>query len=95
MYGNEFDIGMMNQPRMHKPGKQEIINWFREFTQASEMDLVEDAFDTYARHVCLGGESVQLLPKMVYNLQTPEGYISLEYYRCNLCGKVILNKNFM
>lgn len=91
MYSND----MVNQPRVHRPGKQEIINWFRDFMQAQEMDLVDDSYDQYARHVCLGGESVQLLPKMVYNLQVPDGIIPLEYYRCNLCGKVILNRNFM
>lgn len=85
--------GKMRKPR--KPGKQEIINWFKQYTGAPELDLVDDSFDNVARHVCLGGEKVELLQKQVFNFQWEGGYIPLEYYQCPKCGKVILNRNFM
>ena len=75
--------------------KQGVINWFKDFTKAPEMVLVEDSFSEYARHVCICQTAIQLLPHRFYNLQTDEGVLQLEYYQCNLCGKVMLNRNFM
>lgn len=76
-------------------GKQEIINWFKEFMGAPELDLVDDSSDEYARHVCLGGTKIHLIPKFNYTLQTPKGNILIEYYQCQICRKIIMNRNFM
>ena len=75
--------------------KQEIINWFKEFMKAPELVLVEESNDNYARHICLGGNKVHLIPKLYYNFQTTNGRILIEYYQCQVCGKIIMNKNFM
>lgn len=75
--------------------KQEIINWFKNFRGAREIDLVDESFDNYARHICLGGTKIYLLPKQNYRLQTPRGLVLIEFYQCQSCGKLILNKNFM
>lgn len=75
--------------------KQEIINWFRDFMRAPEVDLVDDTSEAYSRHVCSKVNKVFLIPKYVYNLQTPKGVVVIEYYQCQLCGKIIMNRNFM
>ena len=75
--------------------KQEIINWFRDCMGAPEIDLVDDTSDTYARHVCANGGKVYLLPKQPFRLERPEGVILIEYYQCQVCGKIIMNRNFM
>ncbi len=75
--------------------KQEIINWFKEFMGAPEIDLVDESSDEFARHVCANSTKVYLIPKFQYNLQTPKGVILIEYYQCQVCGKIIMNRNFM
>lgn len=75
--------------------KLEIINWFKNFTGATELYLIDDSSDMCARHVCLRGNRVLLIPKFHYRLNTPKGVVTLEYYQCNECGKVILNRNFI
>lgn len=75
--------------------KQEVINWFKDFMRAPEVDLVDDTTEQYARHVCANGKKVFLLPKLVYSLQTPKGMVLIEYYQCQVCGKIIMNRNFM
>lgn len=97
MFEDEFYNNIVyNQHRsIRRPGKQEIINWFKSYMGASELDLVDESFDQCARHVCMGGNRIELLPKQTYNLEYDGGIIVLEYYRCNLCGKVMLNRNFM
>lgn len=75
--------------------KQEVINWFKEFKGALELDLVDDSTDEYARHVCLGGTKIYLLPRFNYILQTPKGVVTIEYYQCQVCGKIIMNRNFI
>lgn len=76
-------------------GKQKIINWFKDYMGNPEVDFVDDAYLSHTRHVCIRGNSIELLPKQVYNLSIEEGVIPIEYYRCNLCGKLIINRNFM
>lgn len=75
--------------------KQSIINWFKDFTGAPEIDLVDESYDDFAKHVCLGGTKVYLIPKFAYNLPLERGIITIEYYQCQVCGKVIMNRNFM
>ena len=75
--------------------KQQVINWFKEFTRAPELELVDSSMDNYARHICNGGINVYLIPKLHYTLNTQSGAILIEYYQCQACGKVIMNKNFM
>lgn len=77
------------------PSKSEVINWFKNLMGARELDLVDSTFDQYARHVCLGGNRVEILYKKVYVAQLPKGEVPLEYYQCPKCGKIILNRNFM
>lgn len=78
-----------------KVRKQEVLNWFKQTMGAPELDLVDETYDSYARHVCMGGTKIFLLPKQVYVLKTDEGDIPIEYYQCMQCGKLIVNRNFM
>lgn len=88
--------GQHNSQIVHKPSKQEIINWFKNSVGCSELDMVDVCDEEYARHICMGGRSIELLPRQYFNAPMPDGgVVVLEYYRCNLCGKVILNRNFM
>lgn len=77
--------------------KGEIINWFKDYTGATEVALVDETFDSVARHVCCNSDNpkIWLLPKKVYPLLTVRGVINLEYYQCQVCGKLILGKNFL
>lgn len=75
--------------------KQYIINWFKEFMRAPELELVDESFDIHARHICTNGNQIYLIPKQVYHLYTPKGIIAIEYYRCQVCGKILMNRNFM
>lgn len=75
--------------------KQDIINWFRDSKGAMELDLVDDTSDAFARHVCVGGDKVFLIPKQQSSIATPRGNITIEYYQCEVCGKIIMNRNFI
>lgn len=82
--------------RYRRPSRREIMNWFQSYMGAREMDLVDEADCEVARHVCAGGNNIELLPRQTYNLTLEDGsVVVLEYYQCNLCGKLILDKNFI
>ena len=87
------EIGRYSVAR--KPSKQSVMNWFRQYTGATEIDMVDDSYSGVARHICLGGTSVELLPKQTCLFEWEGGDIPIEYYQCTKCGKVILNRNFM
>lgn len=69
-----------------------FLNWFRGYVGASCMELVDGDSSAYARHICLGGRRVFLLPLCVY--RGSEG-VYLEYYMCSVCGKVIVDRRFL
>lgn len=96
MYGDADMVGGFNRSKFRKPGKREIIEWFKNYVGASELVLVDDMNSNVTRHVCIGGNSVDVLQKLVYNLPFPDGsYVVLEYFQCPKCRKVILDRNFM
>lgn len=75
--------------------KQELLSWFKAQFGNPEVDMVEDASDMYARHICLGGNNIELLQKQTFVFNTEEGQIPMDYYHCPKCGKLIINKNFI
>ena len=94
---NSYGVnGYNGMNHIKRPGKREIINWFQREVGASEMDYVDEASEPLARHVCAKVRRIELLPKRVFNFQFEDGgIIPIEYYQCNICGKLILDKNFM
>lgn len=84
-------------PRVNTPrvSKREILTVFQQQKGSQELELVDDAGADYARHVCQNGNKVYLLPKKVCPFQTPQGVINIIYYRCEVCGKLIVDNNFM
>ena len=97
--GNPYQQVPQNVPTNHnrrRPGKREVIEYFKNMMKAPDIDLVDDSYDAVARHVCLGGTAVELLPKNVYRMDLGNGeVVPMEYYQCPKCGKIILNRNFM
>lgn len=87
--------GFNGYNRVPRMSKRDILNIFQQQMNAPEMELVEDCQDDYARHICNNGKIIQLLPKSVCPFQTPQGIINITYYRCNICGKLLVDKNFM
>ena len=75
--------------------KREVINYIQGSLNATEVDLVDDNFEDCARHVCLNGRQIKLIPRRTFTVNTPEGQIPVETYQCLDCGKLIINKNFM
>lgn len=75
--------------------RREVLEVFLYNLGYPEYDMVDGSQEAYARHVCFGGNSIQVLPKETFSLTTMEGMIYIDYYRCPVCGKVIIDKNFM
>lgn len=74
--------------------RKDILDFIQMSTNCSDLVLVEDFDSTIARHICLGGKKIQLLPKQVYNLITNEGYtVNINYFFCPMCRKCIVDKN--
>lgn len=95
MMYDEFGNPIPNENRQVRISKREILNILQQQMGANEMDLVDSASDEYARHVCLGGNKVYLLPRRVIPFNTPEGVINITLYRCEVCGKIIVDRNFI
>lgn len=94
-FGSQDPMQMGYGHRVRRPSKQEIIGWFKNYMGCEELDLVDDTYDQFAKHVCFGGGKIELLPKQVFNFQMPDGVVPLEYYICPKCRKIILNRNFI
>lgn len=74
--------------------KRQVIDFFRGSIPHSSLILADDSIEDYAKHVCLSSRRIYVLPRREFPIQTPKGVIVLDYYRCECCGQVILNKNF-
>lgn len=86
----EMDMGM---PRRRKMSKRDIMFTLQQCLTSTEIVEV-DGFDSdVARHICRGGSTIELLPKCVFPFQLEDGYLNVEYFRCNLCGKVLVDGN--
>lgn len=75
--------------------KTEVLNALINFLGGPELVLVDDIFPDYTRHICSKGRTIYLLQKRVFWCNTNVGVIPVEYYYCNMCHKVIVNRNFM
>ena len=95
-FGNAYDsYGNMLPNKGIKVSKRGVINYLKSLLNSPEVDLVDDADSDYARHVCQSGSTVYLLPKQMIPFQTPQGVITVICYRCEVCGKLIIDNNFM
>lgn len=91
---------MMNQQTMFQnqagygrvPTRKEKIEFLRSVFSASDVILVDEFESTILKHICIGGKTIYILPRSVYNLQTPQGTQCVEYFFCNVCRKLYLNK---
>lgn len=76
--------------------KREIIEYMRNCIGAIDVVLVDDlSSGVYQqRHVC--GNSISVLQKNVFNCNIGNGVvIPIQYFYCNKCGKLIVDKYFM
>lgn len=79
--------------RVHKTTKGDILNFIQMQTQASEIVQVDYFESMLARHICNGGNKIQLLQKITYPIQTECGVVNAEYFLCNICRKCLIDRN--
>ena len=95
MINNGFMDNMMSQPlqRTKRTTKKDIIDFIMFNTKCSDLVGVEYCENVLARHICAGGNTIQILQKQSYPLQTESGIVNIEYFFCNICRKCIVDKN--
>ena len=74
--------------------KRDILEHIRTSLNSSELVLVSD-YQNYARHVCLGGNKVHLVPIQQGTIQDEDRLIVIKYFQCSECGKTIVVDDFM
>lgn len=74
--------------------RRDVLNYISNYFMTTDIVVVNEFETLRARHVCPGGRIIWLLEKFV--LPVPVGYetyINVELFRCQCCGKVIVNRN--
>lgn len=94
---NQSQQQMMAMQQNHTPGvrkttRKDVITYLQNKSCASEIVLVNDFETQRARHICKGGKDIYVLEKGIEQVPTSFGYISVEYFLCPVCKKLILNK---
>lgn len=83
----------MEPPRYHKTTRKDIMMYLQQWSGCSDIQLVDDFESPVARHVCRGVKGIKVLQKYVVNVPTSEGYLSVEYFICQACRRLIVNKS--
>lgn len=74
------------------PTRKDKVEFLRYIFNASDVILVDEFESITLKHICVGGKTIYILPKSVYNLQTNQGILCVEYFLCNVCRRLYLNK---
>lgn len=74
--------------------KKYVIEAIKMNERATDVSYVDDANLEITRHVCKFGSKIELLPRRVFLVPTPYGTINVGYYKCEKCGKVIIERNW-
>lgn len=75
--------------------RKQITEYMQGMLGAREVVLVDEFETLLARHICNGGEKIQLLQRCRMPIELPDGVscLNAEYYFCQMCGKLIIDKN--
>lgn len=75
------------------PTRQFKIDTLMNVVRGSEYVLVDGFECNVTRHICKGGSFIYRLQSQLFPFSMPDGSIQqIEYFKCNVCGKVIINK---
>lgn len=93
MYGDMY-TGVVQNGYQNKPvTKRYLIDYISNYYQTGDVNLV-DGFETnYTRHICNGGNKIQILNSFVFNVPTPNGIVSVNVIYCPNCRKLIIDRN--
>lgn len=78
--------------RMRKTTKKDILEYLQMRSGAREVVQVDEFETQRTRHICQGSKKIVVLEKGTEPVQTSEGFIFAEYFLCNNCKKLIINK---
>lgn len=78
--------------RMAKTKKKDVINYLQQLSNASVIEQLDEFETANARHICQGTKKIQILPKGVVSVPTTEGMVNVEYFLCQGCRLLMINK---
>ena len=78
--------------KMTKTKKKDVVNYLQQMANASMVEQLEEFETSNARHICQGTKQIQILPKGVVSVPTSEGNINVEYFLCQSCRLLLINK---
>lgn len=87
--------GMMQgqqMPHMRKTTKKDILEYLQMRSGASEIVQIDEFETQRTRHICQGSKRIVVLEKGTEPVPTSDGCVFAEYFLCNNCRKLIINK---
>lgn len=78
--------------RMIKTKKSDVLNYLQMVSGASRIEQMDEFETESARHICEGTKTIRILPKGSIPVQTTSGVLNVEYFLCENCRLLLINK---
>lgn len=79
--------------RATKTKKKDVLAYLQYLSNATCIEQVDEFETPNARHICQGTKDIKILPKGVVNVPTTEGNLPVEYFLCQSCRLLLVNKS--